>query len=108
MSDVKKPLPDPLVRQRMFPEPGQIFDFAPVGLEAAIKDALIAVDTNVLLIPYTAGQASLREIRRTYDQLTREGLPSNTGTGSQRIRRQSGGENKNPTEMRTGNKRSTT
>ncbi|WP_321476497.1 PIN-like domain-containing protein [uncultured Paludibaculum sp.] len=72
MSDVKGTLSDPLVRQRLFPEPGQIFAFRPVQLGDAVKDGLIVVDTNVLLIPYTTGRASLEQIRKTFESLTKE------------------------------------
>jgi hypothetical protein len=61
---------DPLVRQRLFPDPSQMFAFAPVSLEAAIKDGVVTVDTNVLLVPYTTGKASLEQIRRTYKSLS--------------------------------------
>src|SRR5664279_3890314 len=73
MSEPKKPFPDPLVRDRLFPEAAQIFEFAPVGLAEALTDGIVAVDTNVLLVPYTTGQASLEQIRRTYERLTTEG-----------------------------------
>lgn len=72
MSETKKQLPDPLVRVRTFPEPDKVFDFVPVPLEEALRDGLVVVDTNVLLLPYTVGQASLQQIRKTFEQLTRE------------------------------------
>lgn len=72
MSDPKKPFPDPLVQQRIFPEPSEVFDFAPVTLETALKDGVVVIDTNVLLIPYTTGKASLDQIRSTYERLTKE------------------------------------
>ena len=61
MNDAKKQFPDPLVRQRIFPEPAEVFDFAPVTLATALKDGLVVIDTNVLLIPYTTGKASLEQ-----------------------------------------------
>lgn len=73
MNDAKKPFPDPLVRQRIFPEPVEVFDFAPVNLATALKDGLVVIDTNVLLVPYTTGKASLEQIRGTYQRLTKEG-----------------------------------
>jgi PIN like domain len=72
MVDVKKPYSDPLVRQRVFPNASEIFKFAPVNLGGALRDGIVVVDTNVLLIPYTTGRASLEQIRRTYDHLTKE------------------------------------
>jgi hypothetical protein len=71
--DTKKTFPDPLVRQRLFPEPASIFDFAPIGLSDALRDGIVVVDTNVLLVPYTTGKASLEQIRRTYHRLVSEG-----------------------------------
>jgi len=73
MNDAKKPFPDPLVRQRIFPEPAGVFDFAPISLLNAIKDGLVVIDTNVLLVPYTTGKASLEQIRGAYQRLTQEG-----------------------------------
>jgi PIN like domain len=63
---------DPLVRQRIFPEAAQIFAFGPIGLLEAINDALVVVDTNVLLVPYGTGRASLDQIRRTLERLVNE------------------------------------
>jgi hypothetical protein len=73
MNESKKPFPDPLVRQRIFPEPVEVFDFAPVTLSNALKDGLVVIDTNVLLVPYTTGKASLEQIRSGYKRLTQEG-----------------------------------
>jgi hypothetical protein len=72
MSDTKGSLPDPLVRHRLYPEPGQIFAFRPVTLNEALTDGLIVVDTNVLLVPYTTGKASLQQIHQTFQRLTNE------------------------------------
>src|SRR5882672_9907938 len=73
MSDPKRPYPDPLVRQRLFPEPVEIFAFSPVRLQDALPDGVVVVDTNVLLVPYTTGRASLEQIRHTFDRLTKDG-----------------------------------
>lgn len=70
MSDAKKPFPDPLIRHRLFPDPAQIFSFVPVDLKAALADGIVVVDTNVLLVPYMTGRASLEQIRITYERLT--------------------------------------
>ncbi|WP_348264543.1 PIN-like domain-containing protein [Telmatobacter sp. DSM 110680] len=64
-----KKLMDPLVRTRVYPHPEQVFDFAPVSLETALSDCLVAVDTNVLVLPYLTGQQSLKGIRQTYKTL---------------------------------------
>jgi hypothetical protein len=72
MSDPKKLLPDPLVRQRNFPEPSQVFSFSPVRLEEALQNGVIVVDTNVLLVPYATGRTGLEQIRRTFERLTKE------------------------------------
>lgn len=72
MADPKKTFPDPLVRNRTFPEPGPLFKFAPVSLDEALMSGIVAVDTNVLLVPYTTGAASMGEMRRTYEKLTQE------------------------------------
>lgn len=71
-ADGKRPFPDPLVRQVLFPEPAEVFGFAPSSLAEALKDGIVAVDTNVLLVPYTTGRASLEQIRSTYKRLTSE------------------------------------
>jgi len=72
VSDPKKPYPDPLVRQRLFPEPVQIFTFSPTRLQDALSNGVVVVDTNVLLVPYTTGRASLDQIRRTFDRLSKD------------------------------------
>ncbi len=73
MTDTQKPVQDPLVRQRIFPDPAQLFDFSPLGLNEALRDGIVVVDTNVLLVPYTTGRASLEQIRRCYACLTQDG-----------------------------------
>src|SRR5690348_3027113 len=73
MSDNKGPLPDPLVRQALFPNAHQVFAFRPVHLKEALQDGLVIVDTNALLVPYTTGRASLDQIRKTFERLVTEG-----------------------------------
>lgn len=73
MADPNNPFPDPLIRREVFPEPGEIFGFAPAMLKNALTDGIVVIDTNVLLVPYTTGQASLEQIKRTYEKLTKEG-----------------------------------
>ncbi|MCP5417692.1 MAG: DUF4935 domain-containing protein [Chromatiaceae bacterium] len=45
------------------------FEEVPQGLEAAIGDADIVLDTNVLLIPFGAGAASLTDIVKVYSEI---------------------------------------
>lgn len=73
MGDKANQYPDPLVRHRIFPDATQIFAFSPVSLEEAIKDSVIVVDTNVLLLPYATGQASLEQIKITFESLAKDG-----------------------------------
>jgi PIN like domain len=72
MSEGKKKYPDPLVRQRLFSDAAEIFSFAPANLAQALEHGIVVVDTNVLLVPYTTGRASLEQIRRTYEILVTE------------------------------------
>jgi PIN like domain len=72
MSDAKKPFPDPLVRQRLFPEATKVFEFIPEPIEEVLRKGAIVLDTNVLLVPYTTGRASLEQIRQTYSHLVSE------------------------------------
>jgi len=67
-----KKLADPLIRTHIYPNPEQVFGFAPVSLETALNDCLVAVDTNVLVLPYLTGQQSLKGIRQTYNKLVDE------------------------------------
>lgn len=69
MPESKKPFSDPLVRDRLFPDAAQVFEFVPVDLGEALREGIVAVDTNVLLLPYSTGPASLEQIRQTYEGL---------------------------------------
>lgn len=71
-SSDKNQLTDPLVRGRIYPDANKVFSFAPVELQVALEEGLVAVDTNVLLLPYGTGQNSLKQIRLIYAQLTNE------------------------------------
>jgi PIN like domain len=73
MSDQKAPFPDPLVRQRLFPEAAKVFEFAPKPLKQIFHEAVVVIDTNVLLVPYNTGKASLDQIRKIYQRLASEG-----------------------------------
>lgn len=66
-------LPDPLARQRAFPDAKEIFTFTPISFETALAEGLIVLDTNVLLVPYGTGKASIEQIRTTYRRLADEG-----------------------------------
>lgn len=72
MTDAKKPFPDPLVRLRLFPEATKLFEFIPESLAESVREGVIVLDTNVLLVPYTTGRASLEQIRQTYSRLVSE------------------------------------
>jgi hypothetical protein len=72
MSEERKKYSDPLVRQRLFPDAAEIFAFAPASLAQALEHGIVVVDTNVLLVPYTTGPASLEQIRQTYEKLVTE------------------------------------
>ena len=63
--------PDPLVRQYTFRDPSQVFAFKPAALSEVIADCQVVVDTNVLLLPYATGQASLEQIRGVFEKLAR-------------------------------------
>src|SRR6185312_6533609 len=63
---------DPLVRNRTYPEPHNVFAFVPVKLKEALRDGVVAIDTNALVLPYGTGANSLKEIRTVYAQLARE------------------------------------
>lgn len=64
---------DPFVRDRVFPEAEQVFTFAPVSIEEGLRDGIVVMDTNALLVPYNAGQASIKQIKRTYTHLAKTG-----------------------------------
>ena len=55
-----------------FPDARSIFSTSVPSLEEFKDEALIVVDTNVLLIPYEIQPKSLDEIKNTYQQLIRE------------------------------------
>lgn len=63
---------DPFARQRAFPDAAEIFRFSQVPLETALAEGIIVLDTNVLLVPYGTGKASVEQIRTTYSRLAGE------------------------------------
>ncbi len=55
--------------EEILPDASGFFEDEPQGLEDAIRDADIVLDTNVLLIPYGAGASSLTEIAKVYAEI---------------------------------------
>lgn len=55
--------------EEILPDAAGFFEDEPQGLEAALEDADIVLDTNVLLIPYGAGASSLTEISKVYAEI---------------------------------------
>lgn len=55
--------------QKMFPSAQGLFTFQPKSLTEMKDSCLVALDTNVLLLPYTVGAKSLDEIRKTFAKL---------------------------------------
>jgi len=53
----------------VLPDCSNLFEDEPKGLEAAISDANVALDTNVLLLPYGAGASSLTQIVKIFEGL---------------------------------------
>ena len=52
-----------------FPEAEGVFFGGFASLNASAADAIIVLDTNVLLMPYSLGNKSLSEIRKIYENL---------------------------------------
>ena len=65
----KKQLDQVFLIEEILPEATGFFEEEPQGLELAIGDADIVLDTNVLLIPFGAGAASLIEIAKVYSEI---------------------------------------
>lgn len=59
------------VLRRIYPDADQVFAFQPKSLDAVLEAGLVALDTNVLLLPYNTGTDSLEQIRSTYERLAR-------------------------------------
>lgn len=55
-----------------YPDASSIFAVSLSPLEQVRDEALIVLDTNVLLVPYTVNPKSLEDIRRTYARLITE------------------------------------
>lgn len=60
---------DPFVVNDVYPEAESIFtaDLKPLG--QVKDDAVVVLDTNALLVPYSIGKETLDQIRRTYEGL---------------------------------------
>ncbi|MBF0585292.1 DUF4935 domain-containing protein [Prosthecochloris sp. N3] len=65
----KKQLDQVFLIEEILPEATGFFEEEPQGLELAIGDADIVLDTNVLLIPFGAGAASLIQIAKVYSEI---------------------------------------
>ncbi|MCY9815481.1 PIN domain-containing protein [Aeromonas caviae] len=55
--------------EEILPCASSLFEDKPLSLDKAIEDADIVLDTNVLLIPYGAGQSSLTQIVTVYGNI---------------------------------------
>jgi len=55
--------------EEILPDTTCFFEDEPLGLESAIDDSNVVLDTNVLLIPYGAGASSLSEIAEIYSEI---------------------------------------
>jgi rRNA-processing protein FCF1 len=60
---------DIFIADRVFPEADAIFATKFEPLETVKDEALIILDTNVLLLPYTTSKESLEQIKQTYNIL---------------------------------------
>jgi hypothetical protein len=53
----------------IFPEPEHVFSFKLDSLDSIRDRCDVALDTNVLLVPYTTSADSLEQIKTTYRNL---------------------------------------
>jgi rRNA-processing protein FCF1 len=63
---------DIFISDSVYPDGEGIFNFSPKSLSELKKDSLIVLDTNTLLLPYSIGPNSIREIKQTYQKLVRQ------------------------------------
>lgn len=71
----RKDIPDDnniFIRNSIYPEAEGIFSFRPKTLQSIKEEALIVLDTNTLLVPYTTGKDSLEQIKKIYTELVQE------------------------------------
>lgn len=61
-----KPEFDPFISNRVFPDAKAVFSRKTKPVGDVKDDALIVLDTNALLVPYTVGKEGLDKIRDTY------------------------------------------
>ncbi|WP_431037517.1 PIN domain-containing protein [Pseudomonas yamanorum] len=59
--------------EEILPDAAGFFEEEPLGIEKALESADIVLDTNVLLIPYGAGQSSLSQIVSVYESIKNKG-----------------------------------
>ena len=64
---------DPSYLNQVFPNPGTVFDRKQEPIASIKKDCLVALDANVLLLPYQMNKVSLQEVGRVYATLNQEG-----------------------------------
>ncbi len=67
--DNKDELAQVFLAETILPDSSGFFEDEPKTIEAAIQDANIILDTNVLLIPYGAGANSLTQISTVYSDI---------------------------------------
>jgi exonuclease VII small subunit len=60
---------DIFVANRVYPEANRIFGTTTRPIEEIKETAIIALDTNALLVPYNIGKESFAQIERTYEEL---------------------------------------
>lgn len=72
MPDENEELSKVFIAEEILPDPSKVFTDEPLGIEKAIDDADIVLDTNVLLIPYGAGASSLSQISEVYEGIKKK------------------------------------
>ena len=69
---IEEDLLPPFHLAEAYPDASSIFSVSLPSVEEIRDEALIVLDTNVLLIPYTINPKSLDDIKRTYARLIGE------------------------------------
>src|SRR5262245_43841831 len=64
---------DPFVGLDTYPDASVVFSWAPKSLEESKDDALVAIDTNSLLLPFGASSRGLQAIGARYRNLAEAG-----------------------------------
>jgi rRNA-processing protein FCF1 len=57
------------ISKTVFPDPGAIFTFRLKSVQEIKENCFVVLDTNALLLPYTATSESIKQIGETYSQL---------------------------------------